>query len=182
MINLLPPRHKKEILLEESRRLTIALIFVALLSLFCLIIILGFLKIYLLTQIDFQRSILKSAEKNINNPEAQIIIEKIKNSNEKLSKVNNFYEQKHDLEEVLEKLSQTIPENIYLTNLSYSKNSSQIILAGFSPSKDLLAQFRKNLKEKEGFYKIYFPVSSWNEFLNINFSGVTINLKDENSN
>ncbi len=147
-----------------------------LLSLFCLIIILSFLKIYLLIQVDFQKSILELIKKQAETPEVQVIKEKIKDSNKKLARINDFYEQKSNLEETLEKLTQTIPEGIYLTDLSYSKTSSQIILAGFSPSQDLLVQFKKNLEQKEEFQEIYFPLSSWIKPVNIDFAGVKITL------
>lgn len=183
MINLLPPEEKKGLLTEETKRLAIILGFVFLSSLFCLIIILGFLKIYLLIQIDIQKSTLGLIEKQAEISETQAVIEKIEDSNQKLVRINNFYEQRSNLEEALEELTQTIPEGIYLTDLSYSKNSSQIILAGFSPSQDLLVQFKKNLEQKkEEFPETYFPVSSWSELLDIDFIGVIINLKNENSN
>jgi len=174
MINLLPPEEKKGLLAEETKRLTIILGLVVLFSLFCLIIILIFLKIYLFIQIDFQKSALELMKKQAQDSEAQVIREKIKDSNQKLAKINDFYEQKSNLEETLEKLTRTIPEGIYLADFSYSKTSSQIILAGFSPSRDLLVQFKKNLEQKEEFRKIYFPPSNWIEPVNINFTGVKI--------
>ena len=183
MINLLPLKEKKELLAKDVERLVTILCLVVLLSLFCLIIILSFLKIYLLIQVDFQKSNFKLIKERAETYEVQIIKEKVEDSNQKFARINNFYEQKLNLEKILKKLAQTIPEGIYLTDLSYSKISSQIILAGFSPSQDLLVQFKKNLEqEKEEFPETYFPVSSWSEFLNIDFAGVIINLKNENSN
>lgn len=174
MINLLPPEYKKEVQIEETRRLVMVLGLVVLFTLFCFIIILIFLKIYLLIQIDFQRSSLELIKKQAETSEAQVIMGKIRDSNKTFARINDFYEQKFNLEEALEKLAQTIPEGIYLTNLSYSKDSSQIILAGFSPSRDLLVQFKKNLEQREEFQEIYFPTSSWIKPANIDFAGVKI--------
>lgn len=176
MINLLPPEEKKELLTEEAKRLTIILGLVVLLSLFCLIIILSFLKIYLLIQVDSQDDVLELIKKQVETSEAQVIKEKVEDSNQKFARINDFYEQKSDLEKTLERLTQTIPGEIYLTNLSYSKTSSQIILAGFSPSRDLLVQFKKNLEQKEEFQEIYFPPSSWIEPIDVDFSGIRITI------
>lgn len=176
MINLLPPEERKELLAEEIKRLAITLGLIVLLSLLCLTIILGFLKVYLLIQIDLQKNVLESIKEKGEDSEARIIEEKIDNSNQKLAKINDFYEQKYGLENILEKLIQAVPKEIYLTNLFYSKTSSQIILAGFSPSRDLLVQFKKNLEQKEEFRAIYFPPSNWIEPVDIDFAGVKINF------
>lgn len=176
MINLLPPKERKELLAEETKRLVITLSLIVLLSLFCLIIILGFLKVYLLIQIDLQKNVLESIKEQDEDSKARIIEEKIDNSNQRLIKINDFYEQKYGLENILEKLIQAVPREIYLTNLSYSKTSSQIILAGFSPSRDLLVQFKKNLEQKKEFREIYFPPSSWIEPVDIDFAGVKIDF------
>lgn len=162
--------------MEETKRLAIVLGLVFLFALFCFIIILIFLKIYLLIQVDFQKSTLELIKKRVETSEIQVIREEIKNSNKKLTKINDFYEQKSSLVKTLEKLTQTLPEGVYLTNFSYSKTSSQVILAGFSPSRDLLVQFKKNLEQKGGFQEIYFPTSSWVEPINIDFAGVKITL------
>jgi len=176
MINLLPPKEKEELFAEEAKRLTLVLVAVISLSLLCLIIILVFLKIYLLIQIDFQRTNLELIKKQAEDPQAQIIQEKVENFNQKLERITDFYEQKINLIEAIEELTKTIPEGIYLADLSYSKLSSQMILAGFAPSRELLVQFKKNLEEKEEFQEIYFPPSNWTEPINVNFTGVQINL------
>lgn len=174
MINLLPLEEKKVILAEKTKKLILILALVVLFALICLIIILAFLKIYLLIQIDFQEVNLELTKKQAEGSELQIIREKIKDSNTKFERADNFYEQKFSLEEALRKLIQTIPEGIHLTDLSYSKESLQILLAGFSPSRDLLVQFKKNLEEREDFQEIYFPPSTWIEPVNIDFAGVKI--------
>lgn len=177
MINLLPSEEKKVILSEKTKRLILALALMFVFALICLIIILTFLRIYILIQIDSQEANLALAEKQAEDSELQIIRGKIQNANKVLKRTGSFYEQEFSLEEVLEKLIKTIPEGIYLADLSYSKETRQIVLAGFSPSQDLLVQFKDNLeefKEKENLEKIYFPPSTWNEPVNINFSGVKI--------
>lgn len=174
MINLLPPQNKEELLAEESKRLIIILGFIILLILLCLIIILVFLRIYLLIQIDIQKNLLGATRERVASSETQALEEKVKNFNQELSRINSFYEKKVNLTEALENLIETIPEGIYLTDLSYSKASSQIILAGFAPSRDLLVHFKKNLEAKEEFQEVYFPPSVWIEALNINFAGIKV--------
>lgn len=180
MINFLPPEEKKGLLVEETKRLTMVLGLVILISLFCLIMILAFLKIYLLILVDFQESVLELTKTKAESSEFQIVKGKIENSNQKLSRINDFYERAFNSVELLEKLTQTIPEGIYLTDFSYAKASSQIILAGFSPSRDLLIQLKNNLEGKFGEKKVSFPPSGWNEPVDINFAGVKINFSNEN--
>jgi len=175
MINLLPPEEKTGLLAEETKRLTIILALVILFSTFCLIIVLSFLRIYLWIQVDAQKNTLEVAKNKAEDPEIKIMKEKIDQYNEKIARIDNFYEQKSDVGGILEKLIQATPEGIYFTEFAYSKNSSQIIMAGFSPSHSLLEKFKANL-EKEGFKEIFFPDVSWIEPININFSGVKISV------
>lgn len=179
MINLLPPEEKRELLGEETKRLTTILGLVLLFSLFCLIIILAFLKMYLLIQVDSQKSSIELVKNQTESSEVQVIQEQIENANQKLARINDFYEQKFESVKILEKLIKTIPEEIYLTNLSYSKTSSQVVLAGFAPSRDLLIQFKTNLEVEEEFQEIYFSPSNWIEPIDIDFTGVKIILNDE---
>ena len=116
-------------------------------------------------------------KKQAEGSELQIIKKKIEDSNKNLKKAGDFYEKEFALEEFIEKLIQAIPEGIYLADLSYSKQSFQIILAGFSPSRGLLVQFKENLEEfkrKESLKEVYFPPSTWIDPVNINFAGVKI--------
>ncbi len=179
MINLLPPEEKKELLLEEEKKLTIILGLVVLLSLFCLIIILAFLKVYLLIQVDSQKNILESVSAEIERSEFQVIREKIEDTNQKLIRINDFHERELNSVELLEKLIQTIPKKVYLNSFSYSKSPSQITLAGFAPSRDLLVQFKENLEGKFEEEKVFFPPSVWNESFDINFAGVKITFDNE---
>ena len=177
MINLLPPQQKRELLSRGSRKIATTLGLVVLLSFLCLILILVFLKMYLLIQIDSQENSLAAIGQQLDKANVKATQEEIKNLNKKASGVKSFFDEKNSLKDIIEKLSPAIPQGIYLTDISYSKTSSQILLAGFSPSQELLKQLKKNL---EGIYakeKVTFPSDVWSDLTNINFSGVKIDLK-----
>ena len=177
MINLLPPQQKRELLSRESRKIAITLGLVVLSSLLCFILILAFLKMYLLIQIDSQKNSLATTGQQLDKANAKALQEGIKDSNNKILGVKSFFDQKNNLGNIINDLSPKIPTGIYLTDISFSKASSQMLLAGFSPSQELLRQFKKNL---ESFYtkeKVTFPDDVWGSLTNINFSGTKINLK-----
>lgn len=177
MINLLPLQQKRELLYRESRKIATTLGLVVLISFLCFILILVFLKMYLLIQIDSQKNNLATMGQQLDKANAKALQEEIKDSNNKILGVKSFFEGKSSLKDIIEKLSPAIPQEIYLTDISFSKVSSQILLAGFSPSQELLKQLRKNL---EGIYtkeKVTFPSDVWSDLTDINFSGVKIDLK-----
>ena len=177
MINLLPPEQKKELAVQEKKKITVILGLVILFSIICLIIILASLELYLSIQVDSQKSALESIKKQEGKSESQAVQEQVKDSNKKITRINDFYKDRVILVKVFEELIRTIPGGIYLTDLSYSKKSSQIILAGSSPSLDVFDQFHENLKNKEIFENIDFPLSNLANLAN--FSGVTITIKND---
>jgi len=166
MINLLPPEQIKELKDEENLKLVLNLGILFLLFLISLFLILFSIKIYLFGNLEIQNMILKEREKALN-----LELEKeIKNFNNLLLKIDSFYQEKIDLVSVLEKISKTLPEGIYLTNLnlSISKKEINVSLSGFSPDQKNLISFRKNL-EKD-FSEVDFPLQNWLKLTNIDFS------------
>ena len=174
MINFLPESEKKEFLLEETKRLVLILGVLFFLFLFSLALIFLSIKIYLSCEIQSQQFLLDSERGRLETKEIKDLKEQVAISNQKLSLVDEFYSQKINLVEILHKITKNIPQQLYLTDFVYSKNTSQISISGFSPSRDMLFQFKKNL-EKD-FQNVYFPPSNWVKSDNINFSGVSFQI------
>ncbi len=176
MINLLPSQYKEKLLLEETRRLVIILGVLVFLSLFSLILILLSIKIYLSGQVQNLQTFLEFEREEFEVQEIKDLQDRVKISNKKLSQLDALYSQKINLADIFNKTIKTIPPGIYLTNLSYPRETSQIILSGFSPSRDILFQFKKNL-EKD-FQNVYFPPESWVKSTDIDFSGISFKISE----
>lgn len=176
MINLLPSQYKEELLTEETKKLILILGSLIFLFLLSLILILFSIKIYLASQLESQKIFLDLAKKERESTEAEELENKIESFNQKLSRLDNFYEKQIRPTEILDTIFKKIPLGIYLTNISYSKDPSQIFLSGFSPSRETLFQFDKNLKEEFGEKNVKFPEKNWIQPTNIDFTGVRISF------
>lgn len=159
MINLLPPKERKNLIQEENWKLILILGFLFLSLLTCLILILLSIQIYTSGKIQSQKVIIEIWEKEFKHPETQNFREKIILINQDLSKLNSFYQSQINLIEILEKISGISLEGMYLTTLSYQKETSQISLSGYAPNREVLVEFKKNL-EKE-FPDPHFSPQSW---------------------
>lgn len=187
MINLLPPKEKDMLLMEKKKRIAIILWFLVLFFLICLILILFSIKVFSGGQIEVQKSSLAKSEKEFLQSETQELQEKINSANSIFKELSSFYQNKVYFSQILEKISKTIPENFYLTNLSVVfypiekekkedgteelKEPKRIIisLSGFAPLRQDLLEFKKNLETEQDFKEIFFPASNWVEASNINF-------------
>lgn len=175
MINLLPPQEKETILREEKKRLTTILWFLFFVFLFCLILILFSVESYLGGQVEAQKILTAQQEKEFNDPETQAIKEKINAANLILAKLDVFYESQINFGKILEDISETMPEGMYLINLSINRSAAdkmavQISLSGLSSTREILFNFKKNLEGRPEFKEINFPSSSWVKPADINFN------------
>lgn len=175
MINLLPPQQKKEILNEEKFKLVFILAVLALffLSAFCLLLL--SIKFYTMSKTENQKII---AEKTDNSLEGEITL-----INQKLTKLNDFYQEQADFTVFLEELSSVLPEGLYLINLSATvlppvtagqgeqeEKKFNVILAGFASTRQLLLEFKEKLDVNPNFSGIDFPQSNWVKNENIDFT------------
>ena len=168
MINLLPLQQKEELLEEEKHNLVLILGILFLIFLISLILILFSIKIFISGEVEIQNILLSAEEKRFKESQIQNLEEKINISNQTLSKLDLFYQNQLNLTETLEKISGTLPLGTYLTTLNL--NLAQISLSGFSPTREILLEFKKNLEKEKIFGEIYFSPSNWVEPTDINFS------------
>lgn len=175
MINLLPPEEKEGLLLEKKKRIAMILWVLLLLFFVCLIIILFSIRVYLKDQIEIQKSLLLKSEKNLGESDSRGLQEKIDSANLVLTKLTSFYREKIYLVEFLEKISETLPQEAYLTNLlaTFSDTEEEVgfevSLSGFVPTREKLFEFKKNLEKGDIFKEIYFPPANWVKPTDINF-------------
>ncbi|MCJ7786600.1 PilN domain-containing protein [Patescibacteria group bacterium] len=168
MINLLPPQQKRDLLGEERFKLILILGILLLVFLILLSLILLSIKIYISGQAEYQKILANLEEKEL--PQRfNALKEKLNSINQDLSKIDSFYQGQFNLTEFLERISKIIPEGIYLNSFSYQKDTSQITLSGFSPTVEVLVDFKENLEKQKDFKEIRFPPVVWIKLVDIDF-------------
>jgi len=169
MINLLSPVEKETLIKEEKYKLVLILEILFLIFLICFILILFSIKISLSGQVAAQKILLSEKEEGFKKSQIQDLGEKIDSFNKTLSKLDTYYLNQSSVVEILEKISQDLPLSAYLTNFNFNSGTNQISLSGFSPSREILLEFKKNLEKEENFQEIYFPPSNWVKPTDIDF-------------
>ena len=181
MINLLPPQQEEEILEEE--KLKLVLIFGLLLSawLISFSLVLVLIKTSISTDTEIQKIALNQRENELNTAKARDLEATIRELNRSLAGLNSFYKKQLNLTQVFEKISKTLPNGAYLTNLNFNSikdegEGAQIFLSGFSKSREILLSFKSNLEKEIGFSEVYFSPENWVKPTDINFN-VNFKLK-----
>lgn len=178
MINLLPPQVKMELAREEKWKLILILGTLFFFFLFSFILILSAVKIYIQGQAEFLGILRTSEEKIFQNEKNKSLFEKIDSANQNLSKLNSFYKNQTDSIVIFEKVLKTLPGGIYLTDFSWQKNASQIVISGKASNREALFEFKNNLQSQKEFNEINFPAESWIKPSDIDFRA-TFQLKNE---
>jgi hypothetical protein len=179
MINLLPQSEKKLIKNKEKEKISLILEIIIFNFFLSLILILFSIKIYTAGLVESEKIIFDQTKKELETSEFKDVAQRVNLMNKNFSNLKSFYDNQNSVISVIEKLFQTLPDGIYLTSFSYTKNDFQINISGFSGNRDILIEFKNNLEKNNNFEKISFPESTW-----INATGTTFNLnfkfKNEN--
>ncbi len=171
MINLLSPKEKIVLIQEENQKLILILGIILFLALFCFALILLSIKIYISGELEAQKIFLE--QKKLDSSSTQEIEQEIKDQDLSFSDLKTFYEKDFRKSEILERLSQKLPSSTYLTNFSLlTKKESElsVSLSGFSPDRDILLEFKKNLESEDMFQEVDFPPPNWVKPNDIEFS------------
>jgi len=168
MINLLPQIEKQKLLLERNKKIAIILWVLVLFFLICSILILLSIKTYIQSQVKSQQYLLVETKEERNQSEIENLQEEINSINSSLTKLNSFYQDRIYLSDILEKISKTLPKELYLTNLSVVLPS--VSLFGFAPTTETLFEFKENLEKESVFKEISFPPANWVDLTDIDFS------------
>jgi len=178
MINLLPPTEKQKLSREKTKKIVIILGALILVFLICLILILISIEIYIQSQVSYQKILYESKEKQFKDSQAQEIQKEISEYNQNLLEIKSFYQKQANLVEILEKITQTLPEGVCLNSFSYQK--ARISISGYAPTRDILFEFKENLEQGDDFKEVFFPSSNWVKAIDIDFSlSFTINYENE---
>jgi len=187
MINLLPPKEKGKLLAEKRKKMIVILWFLIFFFIVCLISVLFAIKIRFNSQLQLQQAFSSADRDETKQEKVRIYREKIKSINLKLQKAESFYKNKIYFSDLLEKISLTLLEDIYLNDLSITfvpgriikdkegkeiieKDRMKVSLQGFAPSRESLFEFKNKLEEKNNFINVSFPASNWVKAIDIDFS------------
>jgi Tfp pilus assembly protein PilN len=177
MINLLPPQQKDELAAEERFKILIIFGIVILSFFISLILVLFALKFYFSGQLEVQDIFLK--QKIAANPQVGQLEKEMNHLNKVVTDLDSFYKKEYSLTGILDEIIKTIPSGINLNSLNFQlaeggQYKASLSLSGFSPTRELLLEFKKNLESREVFKEVIFPSSIWVEPINISF---TVNFK-----
>lgn len=172
MINLLPQEQKEELLKEEKLKIILVLGVVIMSVFISQILLLFLIKNYIAVDLEIQKIYSKERERELNVPALKELENKIKASDLVFAKLDSFYRSQIKTTAILEKISQSLPEGLYLTSLNFNSKSSQASLAGFTSSREKLLNLRENLEKEKAFGDIYFPPENWVTPVDINFNVV----------
>lgn len=172
MINLLPLQEKENLRKEENWKIIAILGILVFSFLICFSLILFLINIYVSAEVNVQRINYQLKEKEFLDSQLQPVEEKIVAANKTLGDLYSFYQNQTSQIGIFEKISQLLPAGVYLTNLSLVNQPKEIIinLNGFSPTRDLLREFKEKLEGGGSFSEINFPPSNWLEQKDIKFS------------
>ena len=182
MINLLPPSKKQEIKQEEDWKILMTLGISIMAILICFILILCAINIFIAGDVELEKILYKQREKEFESSEMQALKTKIVEFNKVVLQLDNFYQKQLKSTKTIGKILKTIPEGIYLMNLSVNPENNkdkrtQCELKGFSPTREILLSFKESLEKEENFEEISFPPSTWLESTDISFT-VTFKIND----
>lgn len=188
MINLLPEKNRRELVMERNKAVIMIFCFLVLFFIISLVLVFFANKVYLNNQLSESKLLLAESKEKFSQSEVQGVQDQIKLANSSFSKLSAFYNSRVYFSEVLEKVSNILPDGFYLDNLSIKLNVKEnkiskedgsedieverrviVTLSGFAPLREDLRAFKESLEAEESFENIFFPSSNWVNKQDIDF-------------
>ena len=178
MINLIAPKEKEKLLMERITRMIIVLWFLLFFFIICLVLVFSAVRIYAKSQLGTQQSFTSSAKEEEKIEKIEQAKNKAELINSNLEKLDSFYKDKVYLSSLIEKISRTLPESLYLNDFSimFVKKPNEedyamkVSLQGFALLREDLLELKGNLELEEDFVNVSFPASNWVKKVDIDFS------------
>ncbi len=175
MINLLPPEEKQS--LSESKQLKIVLILGLVVFVFfvSLALIFASISVSISSKVAARKILLVQKEQEFKAADTDNLENKITQINQNLVKLDSFYRQKPSFVDFLAKISNLLPQGIYLSSFSISpakkeNNLFQVHLFGQALSVEEVIELNENLKKDVKISQINFPGETWLEKQKFSFS------------
>ena len=174
MTNILPPKEKEYLRLEQAKKIVIILGFAAIVSLICLLLILLSIKYYILSAAGSQKFILQESEKMYQASDFAEFKNMISKNNGILPDIYTFYEKEIYFSDILNVVSQVQrPEGLYFNKIYINGEAAgkiKVIVSGFSDTRENLLLFQKRMQEEPKIKNISFSPESWINPVNISFN------------
>lgn len=169
-MNLLPQKERDLLFLKRIKNLVIILGAVITILFVCLILILLSLKFYLLADVGNQKFLLQDTQSAYQSPAMTNLKNAIQKYNKSLPAILSFYQSNVYFSDVLSAVSEIErPEGLYFTNINIS-GRTKVNISGFSPTRDNLIAFQKNLEKTTNIKNISFSQDSWISPVKVNFN------------
>jgi len=169
-LNLLPPKEKEKLELDNLNQL---IFFLAIrIAIFLLIFTLLLITTYYCLSILLkeQKRLIEINKNDIKIQQLVKIEENIKNVNQQLGKIHLKQKELVVWTPILEELAKITHSGVYLSNFSYNLSINKINLSGWAESRDKLINFKNSLEESAFFVNLESPLSNLIKQNDINFS------------
>ena len=178
MINLIAPKEKEKLLMEKITRMIIILWFLLFFFIICLVLVFWTVRIYIKSQLAVQQSFAESVKEEEKVKKIEQANHKAELINSNLEKLDSFYKNKVYFSPLIERISEILPEGLYLNNFSITFSQKpnnenyaiKVSLLGYAPVREDLLKFKSNLELEEDFLNVSFPASNWVKKVDIDFS------------
>ncbi|MCX6758388.1 MAG: hypothetical protein NTX14_01640 [Candidatus Nealsonbacteria bacterium] len=168
MINLLPKKQKDELELEQMFRVIMILGIVITAGLICLALMFFFIKMLFEAKLDIKAISVEDENKMVKILKVDDDEKSISYYNSNFSKLELIYKKQTDVSSMIGGLLDSLPQGIYLTNLTMTGNKA--VASGHCPDRASLVSFKERLESNARFKSVYFPSNNWVEQKDINFS------------
>jgi hypothetical protein len=174
MINLLPFEEKNRLILQKKEKMSIVIGLAVLISLICMILILLSIKFYIMSEADYQKSLLLQAEQQNQNKDGEILSGLTRLYNANLAQLASFYKKEIYFSSAVEIITNVEkPDGVKMLNFSIDRLPSgkiQMSVAGASDTRDNLLIFKQNIENEKKISDPKFSAESWISPKNANFS------------
>ncbi len=168
MLNLLPPKQKKELRLRFLNKTIACFVIAIILIILSLILFLFLAQKFLKVSLEEKEIELSSWQSKSKIQELEKLEDQLQEVNRNVVFLNKKLEQRVEFYLILEKLAEYTPLEIRVDNL-YINNSREVIISGYSPSRNNLLAFKENLEKSSVFTNLDFPLSNLAKTENIKF-------------
>lgn len=168
MLNLLPPKQKRELRLDLLNQAIAAFGIAAILVVLILTLVLAIALFYLNINLAQLEKELVSWQAKSEIEELENLEEKVKEVNQNLAFLEEYQEERVEFSLMLEILAQGVPSGIRFNNMSLEK-SGKASIRGYALTRDILLTFKNNLERAPYVSDFDFPLSNLTKSEDIDF-------------
>ncbi len=163
MINLLPPKEKKNLLDKKIEKLITIIGSITLFFLIFYLFLLLSINMYVETILESELISLEQLQKDHLSSDSYQLQESIDKYNKKFSQARMSYENQTFFTNGIEQITSLKPGGVFFRNISLKKSDAGIFfsISGFSKTRANLISFRDNLEEAEKISDVNFSPLSW---------------------